>query len=82
MSATPLPELLLKHRHTFALHDGRLAGEGAELLYSAVEQSQFFLIGEEHGVAEIPLTTATLFQAGTAVGYKHLAAGRKRGCKA
>jgi hypothetical protein len=73
MPATPLPELLLKHRHTFALHDGRLAGEGAELLYSAVEQSQFFLIGEEHGVAEIPLITAALFQAGTAVGYKHLA---------
>lgn len=53
--------------------DGRLSGAGAELLVAAGRDAQFFLIGEEHGVAEIPLVAAGLFRELAPHGYRHLA---------
>lgn len=53
--------------------DGRLSGAGAELLMAAGRDAQFFLIGEEHGVAEIPLVAAGLFRELAPHGYRHLA---------
>src|SRR5690606_10654118 len=50
-----LLEALRQNRHTLALVDGRLSGDGAELLLSEGRASQFFLLGEEHGVAEVPV---------------------------
>lgn len=52
---------------------GRLSGPGAELLLAAGRDAQFFLIGEEHGVAEIPLVAADLFRELAPHGYRHLA---------
>jgi hypothetical protein len=53
--------------------DGRLSGAGAELLITAGRDAQFFLIGEEHGVAQIPLVAAGLFRELAPHGYRHLA---------
>ncbi|HYW14376.1 MAG TPA: hypothetical protein VE871_20580 [Longimicrobium sp.] len=53
--------------------DGRLSGAGAELLLAAGRDAQFFLIGEEHGVAEVPLVAAGLFRELAPAGYRHLA---------
>ncbi|HET7460053.1 MAG TPA: hypothetical protein VFJ82_02350 [Longimicrobium sp.] len=53
--------------------DGRLSGAGAELLLAAGRDAQFFLIGEEHGVAEVPRVTAGLFRELVPAGYRHLA---------
>ena len=53
--------------------EGRLSGAGAELLLAAGRDAQFFLIGEEHGVAEIPLVAADLFRRLAPHGYRHLA---------
>jgi hypothetical protein len=53
--------------------DGRLSGAGATLLEDAGRDAQFFLIGEEHGVAEIPLVAADLFRRLAPHGYRHLA---------
>jgi hypothetical protein len=53
--------------------DGRLSGAGAELLLAAGRDAQFFLIGEEHGVAEIPRVAAGLFRELAPSGYRHLA---------
>jgi len=53
--------------------DGRLSGAGAELLLAAGRDAQFFLIGEEHGVAEIPRVAAGLFRELAPAGYRHLA---------
>ncbi len=53
--------------------DGRLSGTGAELLLAAGRDAQFFLIGEEHGVAEVPLVAAGLFRELAPAGYRHLA---------
>jgi hypothetical protein len=53
--------------------DGRLTGPGAELLVAAGRDAQFFLIGEEHGVAEVPRVAAGLFRELAPAGYRHLA---------
>ena len=53
--------------------DGRLSGAGADLLLAAGREAQFFLIGEEHGVAEVPLVAADLFRQLAPAGYRHLA---------
>jgi hypothetical protein len=60
--------------HTMqAAADGRLSGPGADLLLQAGRESQFFLIGEEHGVAEVPLVATALFRALAPAGYRYLA---------
>jgi hypothetical protein len=56
-----------------AAADGRLSGAGAELLIAAGRDAQFLLIGEEHGVAEIPVVAAGLFRELVPHGYRHLA---------
>lgn len=69
-----LVAMLRRNAHTMqAAADGRLSGPGAELLLAAGRDAQFFLIGEEHGVAEIPLVAAGLFRELAPHGYRHLA---------
>jgi hypothetical protein len=71
---SPLMEALQAQRHVFEMdEEGRLAGPGARLLVDAGREARFFLIGEEHGVAEIPLVTAALYRALAPHGYRHLA---------
>ena len=80
LSAAPLAAqdslvaLLRANAHPMAAGaDGRLSGAGAELLLAAGRDAQFFLIGEEHGVAEVPLVAAGLFRELAPHGYRHLA---------
>ncbi|HEX2206441.1 MAG TPA: hypothetical protein VHG93_02105 [Longimicrobium sp.] len=69
-----LAALLRANAHPMqAAADGRLSGAGAEVLLAAGRDAQFFLIGEEHGVAEIPLVAAGLFRELAPYGYRHLA---------
>jgi hypothetical protein len=53
--------------------DGRLAGDGARLLVDEARASRFVLVGEEHGVAEVPALTAALFGELVPAGFRHLA---------
>lgn len=69
----PLRRALAANRYTVELVDGRLRGPGGELLLEAGRAAQFFLLGEEHGVAETPLVAAALFRDLAAEGYGHLA---------
>src|SRR5262245_35680522 len=55
-------EVLRANRYALDLGDGTLAGPGAQFLVSAAAGAQFFLLGEEHNVAEIPRLTAELFR--------------------
>ena len=65
---------LLRNRHTLsATADGRLEGPGARVLLDAGRESQFFLIGEEHGVAQVPQLAAGLFRGLAPAGYRYLA---------
>lgn len=68
-----LRRALLAQRHLVALEDGQLTGPGGELLLAASRDAQFTLIGEEHGVAEIPALTSALFRALVPHGYRYLA---------
>lgn len=69
-----LTALLRAHAHVMGAEaDGTLSGPGAELLVAAGREAQFFLVGEEHGVAEVPRVAGGLFRALAPAGYRHLA---------
>jgi hypothetical protein len=62
------------HRHPVGVAGGGLAGAGGAWLVAQGREADFFLLGEEHGVAEIPGLTGALFRALTReAGYRHLA---------
>jgi hypothetical protein len=69
---TLLPALLKTHSHPLELRDGRLQGPGGTLLLEEGERAHFVLIGEDHGVAEVPQLTAALFRELRPHGYRHL----------
>jgi hypothetical protein len=45
---------LLQNRHALSVRRGQLSGAGAQVLQSAIAQSRFVLLGEEHGGAQAP----------------------------
>ncbi|MGQ0649787.1 MAG: hypothetical protein ACT4P7_19715, partial [Gemmatimonadaceae bacterium] len=75
--ATPpdsaLQRLLAANRHELALRDGRLTGPGAEFLLRQGKSAQFFMVGEEHGVAELPQVITALLRELRPAGYTHFA---------
>lgn len=68
----PLAQELAKHRYALALEEGKLAGPGAEFLAREAAAAQFVLLGEDHGLAEMPRFTAALFDLIRPTGYAHL----------
>jgi hypothetical protein len=62
-----------QNRYPVALKDGALSGRGWEMLLEEGRKSRFFLVGEEHGIAEVPLVVRELFRALQPAGYSHLA---------
>ncbi len=54
---------LLQNRYPLAVRDGQLSGAGARLLQSAIAQSRFVLLGEEHGNAQAPAFWAAVCNA-------------------
>jgi hypothetical protein len=47
-------DMLRTNRYELSTVDGRLSGAGVPVLRGAIEQAQFVLIGEDHGIAQIP----------------------------
>lgn len=45
---------LLKNRYELGVQQGTLLGNGAAVLKNAINDAQFVLIGEDHGIAQIP----------------------------
>jgi hypothetical protein len=71
---TALAAALRQNRHTLsASADGRLQGPGARVLVEGGRQSQFFLFGEDHGVAQVPQLAAGIFRELAPAGYRYLA---------
>ncbi|MDB4949450.1 MAG: hypothetical protein JWM27_2099 [Gemmatimonadetes bacterium] len=68
-----LVRALVTHAMPVRLADGRLSGAGADFLIAEGGRSQFFLIGEDHGMRELPQLSAALFRALRPAGYAHLA---------
>jgi hypothetical protein len=78
--ATPTPTFAenlaakaAQNRYPVVLKDGALSGRGWEMLLEEGRKSRFFLVGEEHGIAEVPLVVRALFRALQPAGYGHLA---------
>lgn len=70
----PIESLLAEHAHVMELDaSGALSGPGGRVLVEAAREAQYVLVGEEHGIAEIPLLTAALFRDLVQHGYRHLA---------
>jgi hypothetical protein len=72
----PAPTLagaLAANRTTLTFRDGKLSGSGAAILDRELATTQFFLVGEDHGTAEMARLTSALFERGYAHGYRHLA---------
>jgi hypothetical protein len=51
---TALTRLLIEHRHPASVANGRLEGRGGRFLVDEGQKARFVLIGEEHGVAQLP----------------------------
>lgn len=68
-----LTRLLAANRHPLGLVDGRLTGAGGRALIDGGLASRFFLIGEEHGVAEMPAVVQALLTELRPAGYNTFA---------
>jgi hypothetical protein len=68
-----LTRLLIAHRHPLHVADGRLWDSGGRILLNAGRDSRFFLLGEEHGVGEIPAVVRALLADLRPAGYNTLA---------
>jgi hypothetical protein len=62
-----------ENRHAVTFRNGAFSGPGWDLLLAEGRKSRFFLVGEEHGVAETPAVVRELFRALQPDGYRHLA---------
>jgi len=72
----PLGERLMaeaeKHRWPVSFDGGTASGPGFERLVSEGEAARFFLVGEEHGLAQVPALVGSLLTALKPAGYSRL----------
>ncbi|WP_156254441.1 hypothetical protein [Sandarakinorhabdus oryzae] len=59
-------------RSVMTLTNGCFSGPAYDRLIAEGQTAQFFLLGEEHGIAEGPKLAASLFRALKPAGYQHL----------
>jgi hypothetical protein len=64
---------LKQHDMEIKLSEGRLVGLAADWFRTEAGKAQFFFIGEEHDVREIPLIAGALWRELVPLGYKHVA---------
>lgn len=62
---------LAQFNHYFELKNDKFSGEGAQLLLSRMAESQFTMLGEQHGIAEISQLTNALLPHLAIQGYKN-----------
>jgi hypothetical protein len=55
-----LTRLIRQNRYPLTVAGTQFSGPGWEKMQSAIQKSQFVLIGEDHGTAEIPVFTAAI----------------------
>ena len=63
LSADRFIAKLLENRYSLSVRDGQLSGTGAQVLRSAIAQSRFVLLGEDHGLAQTPELGAAICNA-------------------
>ena len=70
---TTLTRLLLEHRHPLTVESGRLAGDGGRMLVRDATDARYTLVGEEHGIAEVPGLVMALLSELRPAGYNTFA---------
>ncbi len=68
-----LTRLLIANRHAISMSGGRLDGRGGRLLVDEGKNARFFLVGEEHGVAQTPAIVQALLSELRPAGYNTFA---------
>ena len=69
----PLTAKLLQNRYSLTLSNGQFTGTAAHLLQSAVAQSSFILVGEQHGFAQSPSFWSALCTIAVPAGFHTMA---------
>ena len=72
-SAGPLDDAIAHASHPLSVEGGKLAGDGADVLRPAITAANFVMLGEDHGIAQIPALGAALCHELAPVGFRHLA---------
>jgi hypothetical protein len=54
---------VLENRYSLSVRNGQLSGTGAQVLQSAIAESHFVLLGEDHGLAQTPELGAAICNA-------------------
>jgi hypothetical protein len=72
-ASVALPGVVAHSRHVARLENGRLSGEGAAFLSALGTQSQFVLIGEEHGNAAVADFIGAYWRDLSGAGYRYAA---------
>ncbi len=65
-------ETLKKNRGAISVQDGKLAGPSAEILRTALADSQVVALGEDHGIRQIPEFAAALCAELAPHGFHHM----------
>ena len=65
-----MDDMLTSVRQPIAVRDGRLEGAGADVIRAAMKAAPFVLIGEDHGLAEIPAFSSAVFRAMAPLGAR------------
>ena len=64
---------LRAHSTPFTVSGNELHGAGADTLARIARENQFVMVGEDHGMQEVPAFIGALFAAARPAGYRHLA---------
>ncbi|QDP01195.1 hypothetical protein [Thalassotalea sp. PS06] len=71
-ATNPLEDAIQASALPLTYQDNTFSGPAFDTLVEQGKQAQFFLIGEEHGIAENPVLAAQLFARLEGSGYQHL----------
>jgi hypothetical protein len=70
---SPLTGALREHSFPFTIENGQLAGAGAAFFRQVAREHQFIMIGEDHGIREVPEFVGAAFDlARRDANYRHL----------
>ena len=67
-----LIEAIKSNTYELNIDNERFTGEGASVIKEAIRESQFILIGEQHGIREVAEFTSGLFNEAAPNGYRYL----------
>ncbi|HYL92626.1 MAG TPA: hypothetical protein VEW69_05660 [Alphaproteobacteria bacterium] len=70
---SPLAQQIVASRYLIQVQDGRLSGAGAPVVEAAIAKAHYVLIGQDHGIAEIPSFVSAVCDLTAAQGYHSMA---------